>query len=146
MRLTTDSLAGVQTGPPRAVLIDWSAWAEALGIGGDEAYRSAVDTLLAEGHAVTCEPIMARVLQAAMDPRGLAELAEDLGAVTCLGMEGVGRVAGECALELRKRGLHLSPDDLLTLAAARLHGLPLLHRDERLTEAVTALGIERVEV
>jgi len=128
------------------VLIDSSAWIEALRPDGDVRYREMVDRLLSENVAATCEIVIAEVLQGARDEREKRELAEDLSALHRLDMNGVGERAGEIALKLRKQGQRIPTTDLVIAATAAVHEAAILHRDGHLVLAAQASGIESVEV
>jgi len=123
------------------VLIDSSAWIEALRPEGQRAYREMIDELLAEDVAATCQVVIAEVLQGARSPKELAALGEELRALRCLSMEGVGERAGEIAFRLRKQGQRIPTTDLLIAATAAVHETALLHRDEHLDVAAEIAGL-----
>ena len=92
-----------------------------------------------------CEVVVAEILQGAVDEREWTKLAGELGALVCLSMEGVGERAGQLALQLRRRGLSIPTTDLLIVATAQMHKAALLHRDQHLTRAAVALGLQTLE-
>ncbi len=130
---------------PSLVLIDSSAWIEAIRRDGDAHYLEALDQLLAGGQAATCEVVVTEVLRGATSERELLELAADLSGVNALPMDGAGEAAGRLGWTLRGRGLTVPTTDLLIAATAHLHGAALLHRDRHLAVAAEALGLQVIE-
>lgn len=128
-----------------AVLIDSSAWIEALPASGHSPYRVTIDALLRDARAATCEVVVAEVLRGIRPRDQLVRLSGGLAAATCLDMQGAGEEAGRLAWTLRGRGLTVPTTDLLIVAVARLHGAALLHRDRHLAEAAEALGLQVIE-
>jgi predicted nucleic acid-binding protein len=128
-----------------AVLVDSSAWIEALPAGGETSYRVAIDQLLRDARAATCEVVVAEVLRGIRPKDQLTILSGGLAAAAVLDMQGTGEEAGQLAWALRARGLTLPTTDLLIVAVARLHSAALLHRDKHLAEAANVLGLQVVE-
>jgi len=124
------------------VLIDSSAWIEALRTDGDEDCRELVSELLLQDRAAVCEVVVAEVLRGAANRGELDELGLQLGAVPCLSMTGAGLEGGELSLRLRRRGRAIPTTDLLIAATASIHGASLLHRDKHLDEAAQAAGVQ----
>ena len=127
------------------MLIDSSAWIEAIRAKGDPAYVAQVEHLLTSQQAATCEVVVTEVLQGATSPVELAALAEDLRGLVPLSMQGAGEEAGRLSWTLRKRGISVHTTDLLIAATAYLHGAALLHRDRHLAEAAEALSLQVIE-
>jgi predicted nucleic acid-binding protein len=127
------------------VLVDSSAWIETIREDGDRAFWYAVDRLIQDGRAATCEVIVAEVLRGATSWTEHAALADDLRGLALLPMNGAGEEAGRLALALRRRGRTVQTTDLLIAATAHLHGAALLHRDRHLAEAADELGLQVIE-
>ena len=127
------------------MLIDSSAWIEAIREAGDPDYIAHVDLLLADRRAATCEVVIVEVLQGATSAAELAMLGEQLRGLVPLAMDGAGEEAGRLAWALRRRGVTVQTTDLLIAATAHLHGAALLHRDVHLAQAAEALGLQVVE-
>ena len=127
------------------VLVDSSAWIEALPASGDPRYRDAIDALIRDGRAATSEVVIAEVLRGARRRDELAILSDGLDATNVLDMRGAGEEAGCLAWTLRTRGLTMPTTDLLVAATAHLHGAALLHRDKHLAQAAEALGLTTIE-
>jgi predicted nucleic acid-binding protein len=123
------------------VLIDSSAWIEAIHPRGREDCRAQVADLIGASLAATCDIVVAEVLRGAASREALDELLEGMGSLERLPLDGTGPFAGELALDLRRQGLALPTTDLLIAATARLHGVALLHRDKHLAVAAEALGL-----
>jgi predicted nucleic acid-binding protein len=127
------------------VLIDSTVWLEAFSPGGASSYRQAVDQLLSEGRAATCEVVIAEVLAGAAEAEQAA-VASEIGALPRLAMDGVGEIAARMALRLRGHGLAIPTTDLLVAATADRHGVALLHRDQHLIRALPVLGVEAMRL
>ncbi len=112
------------------VLVDTSAWIDALRRDGDAAVRSEVRTVTGEGTAVLCDMVLLELWNGA---RGKAEaevlekLERNLERVPTT--PEVWQAAREMARACRKRGVTVPATDLLIAACAHEHGLSLLHRD-----------------
>ena len=127
------------------VLIDSSAWIEAIRARGAPACVAQVEQLLTDRRAATCEIVVTEVLQGATSPVELAVLGEQLQGLVPLPMDGAGEVAGRLAWTLRRRGVTVHTTDLLIAATAHLNGAALLHHDRHLAEAADALGLQAIE-
>jgi predicted nucleic acid-binding protein len=115
---------------PRPVLIDTSAWIEAMREHGDEAYRDRVERILLEGRARFCDVVCLELwngVRAGAERRWLQELEAVIETVPT--DEAVWNEARELANACRESGLTLPATDLLVAACARIHTLDLLHRD-----------------
>ena len=130
---------------PAYVLVDSSAWIEAMRPGGDPLFRAAVTEALRRREAAVCEVVAAEILRGARDARELALLQADLATPEHLSMTGTAHLAGQLALSLRQQGLAIPTTDLLVAATASLHGASLLHCDKHLDLAAAELGVPVVE-
>lgn len=123
----------------RAVLIDTSAWVEAMRRRGDEALRGQVKAALWAGRARFCDFVRLELwngVSGDAERSWLTELEETVETVpTTLA---VWAEAKKLAQESRRRGLTLPASDLLIAACAAAHGLDLLHRDKHLDALVPA--------
>ncbi|MDY7091644.1 MAG: PIN domain-containing protein [Acidobacteriota bacterium] len=124
----------------RGVLIDTSAWIEAMRVRGDEVVRESVGKALREDRARLCDLVRLELwngVRGDEERKWLSSLEQTLQVVET-GPE-VWRLACELAIQSRSHGLTLPSTDLLIAACARHHDLDLLHRDrhfELLAEAV----------
>lgn len=112
------------------VLIDTSAWIEALREDGDPEMRETVRSATAAGKAVLCDLVRLELwngAQGATEQRLLRDLERELECVPT--SERVWEAACDLARACRRRGLTLPATDLLIAACAEQHGLALLHTD-----------------
>ena len=123
---------------PLPILIDTSAWIEAMRARGDDAIRAQVQIAVREGRARFCDFVRLELwngVGAEPERRWLAELEQVVDTVPTDAR--VWSEARSLAEETRRQGLTLPASDLLIAACARIHGLDLLHRDahfDRLAE------------
>lgn len=125
----------------RRVLIDTSAWIDALRKDGDAEVRSAVRNVTAEGRAVICDLVRVELWNGAAgkaERELLRELESDLECVpmTPEAWEETVRLAQAC----RQQGVTVPATDLLVAACARHHGLGLLHHDRHFDQIGDVLG------
>ncbi|HEX2165061.1 MAG TPA: PIN domain-containing protein [Thermoanaerobaculia bacterium] len=117
----------------RRVLVDTSAWIEALRPDGDDGVRREVREALEEGAAAFCDLVLLELWNGA---RGEAEreyLAQLEAELVCLPTTPeVWRDARELARACRAAGANVPATDLLIAACAGHHGAGLLHRDRHL--------------
>ena len=116
---------------PERVLIDTSAWIEALRPEGDEAVRQEVRSLLEDGAAVFCDLVRLELWNGARGPRErqyLEELERELPTLPTT--REVWDHSRELARRCRRKGLTIPATDLLIAACANHHGASLLHRDD----------------
>ncbi len=112
------------------LLIDTSAWIEAMRRQGDEETRNAVHAALTTGRARFCDMVRLELWNGVGDARErkwLSELEQALETVptdTAVWTEAK-RLAQEC----RRLGLTVPATDLLIAACSRVHKLEILHRD-----------------
>lgn len=114
----------------RAILIDTSAWIEALRADGDEETRRAVGTVIENGTAVFCDMVRLELWAGARGERErkyLGVLEHDL---ECLPITAeVWSLSRDLARRSRKQGLSVPATDLLVFACASHHAAGMLHRD-----------------
>ena len=126
---------------PRPVLIDSSAWIEALRPDGEEDLRREVRALIEDGAAVFCDLVLLELWNGARgeaEQRYLESLEEELETLPTTAE--VWRRSRELARSCRTAGLTVPATDLLVASCAAHHGASLLHRDrhfDRIREAVS---------
>ena len=112
------------------LLIDTSAWVEAMRRQGDEAMRKAVYAALTNGSARFCDIVRLELWNGVGDDRErkwlreLEQAVESVPTDTAVWME-----ATRLAQESRRKGLTVPSTDLLIAACSRVHKLEILHRD-----------------
>lgn len=115
----------------KPVLIDTSAWIEALRPEGDEAVRREVRTLLEDGSAVFCDLVLLELWNGARGSRErqyLGELEHELQTLPTT--DEVWERSKALARRCRRHGRTIPATDLLIAACAEHHGARLLHRDD----------------
>ena len=121
------------------VLVDTSAWIDALSKDGDREVRAAVHAVMAEGTAVLCDMVRAELWNGARgraEQAMLRELDKELECVTT--SPHVWEAAVELARACRRKGVTLPATDLLIAACADYHSLGLLHHDRHFDEIARA--------
>jgi len=122
------------------LLIDTSAWVEAMRRSGEEATRREVQTVLRAGRARFCDLVRLELwngIGGDAERRWLEELEQSVETVPT--DERVWAEARRLAQETRRKALTLPATDLIIAACARVHALEILHRDahfDRLAEVV----------
>ena len=114
----------------QALLIDTSAWIEAMRRRGDEATRREVHAALRSGRARFCDFVRLELWNGVggdAERKWLVELEQSVENVPT--DERVWSEARRLAQETRRQGLSLPATDLLIAACSRVHGLEILHRD-----------------
>lgn len=112
------------------VLVDTSAWIDALRRDGDPQMRAAVRDATVDGRAVLCDIVLLELWNGASgagEQRILRELARDLRKLPT--PPEVWDAATELARRCRRAGVSAPATDVLIAACAQHHGLPILHRD-----------------
>ena len=112
------------------VLIDTSAWIEAIRRDGRQEVASRVQEALRAGEALFCELVLVELWNGArsqQDQRLLRQLEAELETRSI--DAGVWARAKELARHCRASGLTLPAADLVIAACAEAHGLELLHCD-----------------
>ncbi len=124
------------------VLVDTSAWIEALRRDGDPAVRDQVRTLVTDDAAVLCDLVVLELWNGARGDRetqALTEITRELARLPTT--DEVWRTAVNLARACRTQGLTVPATDLVVAACARAHGASLLHRDRHfdlIAETVTS--------
>ena len=112
------------------VLVDTSAWVDALRRDGDPRVRADVRAIVATGRAVLCDMVVVELWNGARgdaERRVLRDLEGELDKVETSPV--VWKAAAELARTCRGAGVSAPAADLLIAACAEHHGLSLLHRD-----------------
>ncbi|MEP7010805.1 MAG: PIN domain-containing protein [Acidobacteriota bacterium] len=112
------------------VLIDTSAWVDALRREGEVEVRSQVAALVTSGQAVFCDLVLLELWNGArgtQEQKVLRGLERDLEKVDT--STEVWDLAVDLARRCRAAGMTVPATDLLVAAVARHHRLLLLHRD-----------------
>jgi predicted nucleic acid-binding protein len=112
------------------VLVDTSAWIDALRRDGDPDVRAAVTSATAEGRAVLCDLVLLELwngAHGASEQRLLRELERDLEKVPT--PAAVWEAASDLARTCRRAGVSAPATDILIAACAEFHKLEILHRD-----------------
>lgn len=112
------------------VLVDSSAWIEALRERGDAATRRRVGELVAAGEARICDLVLVELWNGARgreDHETLRRIEADVEMVPTTA--GVWSEARRLARESRSAGLTIPAADLVVAACAAEHRLGILHRD-----------------
>src|SRR5271167_2516048 len=105
--------------PDTALLIDTSAWIEALRPAGNALVRTRVAALLADGRVVTTQMVVMELLSGARSEEQYDELFEDLSAIQVLAVEtSTWMQATRLGFDLRRIGLSIPPTDLLIASVA----------------------------
>ena len=115
---------------PSRVLVDTSAWIDALRGDGDREIRDAVKELTADGEAVLCDIVRLELwngTSGVAEARMLRDLERELECVPTTAA--VWAAARDLARACRARGVTVPATDLLVAACADAHGLGLLHHD-----------------
>lgn len=112
------------------ILVDTSAWIDALRRDGDPEIRASVRAATAEGRAVLCDLVLLELwngARGASEQRILRDLERDLEKVPT--PPAVWDAACELARNCRKAGVSVPATDVLIAACAEHHRLDILHRD-----------------
>lgn len=113
-----------------AVLVDTSAWIEALRPSGNRAIRERVAAVIAAGGAVTTQIVIMEILIGARTEEQYRRLQEDLSALRLVPIDAATwRHAMRSGFELRRSGLSIPPTDLLIAAVALADDATVLHAD-----------------
>ncbi len=112
------------------VLVDTSAWIDALRTDGDATVRAEVRTAVSQGVALFCDMVLLELwngVRGESEGELLADLERD---VLCVATTAeVWEAAREMARTCREKGITVPATDLLIAACAETHGLSLLHHD-----------------
>lgn len=127
----------------RALLIDTSAWVEAMRRSGDEDARRQVYAALSAGRARFCDVVRLELwngIGGDAERKWLLELEKSVETMPT--DDSVWAEARSLAQETRRQGLSLPATDLLIAACARIHDLEILHRDGHF-DRLEAIGSSR---
>lgn len=114
----------------RPLLIDTSAWVEAMRLQGDKTIRDEVNAALRAGRARFCDIVRLELWNGIGGDKERKWLMEmELTVETVPTDDAVWTEATRLARETRRQGLSLPATDLLVAACSRVHGLEILHRD-----------------
>jgi predicted nucleic acid-binding protein len=125
----------------RRVLVDTSAWIEALRTSGDPVVRARITALTAYNKVVLCDQVRLELwngARSAADHRPLRSLEQQLEIVPT--SPEVWMLACDYARAARGQGLTLPAADLLIAACANYHGLGLIHLDTRSEQLAKITG------
>ena len=128
-----------------AILIDTSAWIDALRPAGNAAVRDRVAAVIAAGRAVTTQVVVMELLVGARTEEQYRELQEDLSALRLVSVDATTwPQATQLGFELRRAGLSVPITDLLIAAVALAGDATVLHADRHfdLIAARSALKVE----
>ena len=128
------------------VLIDSSAWINALRPTGDALVREQVRHLLAEGRVAVCEMIILELAGGTKTGEEYQELREDLEALQQFQITAsVWRSAYRIAHTARLKGLSIPATDHLIAAVALNYPCRLLHRDKHFDLLARHIGLPVVK-
>jgi predicted nucleic acid-binding protein len=113
-----------------AILVDTSAWIEALRPSGNSQVRDRVATVVAAGGAVTTQLVVMEILIGARTEEQYQELQEDFSALRRVAIDSSTWVqATRMGFDLRRAGLSIPATDLLIAAVALANDATVLHAD-----------------
>jgi predicted nucleic acid-binding protein len=124
---------------PARVLVDTSAWIDAIRSDGDPAMRASVRAATLEDRAVLCDMVLLELwngARGASEQRFLQDLERDLEKVPT--PPAVWEAASKLALTCRAAGFSAPATDLLIAACAMYHGMDILHRDKHFDHILKA--------
>ncbi len=113
-----------------SILIDTSAWIEALRKKGDEKVRIKVQELLVSGEARVCEPVLLELFHGAQgkeEIKLIKELSQTVPVLSC--NQVVYQLSFELAQKLRAKGITVPAMDILIYSVSRHYDVGLFHRD-----------------
>ena len=112
------------------VLIDTSAWIEALRKKGDTKIRAEVDFVLRNGQARLTEPVLVELFHGAngnSETAFLKNLKESIPILSC--QSDCYELAIHIAQLSRKKGITVSSMDILIFSVAKFYGAKLIYKD-----------------
>lgn len=112
------------------VLIDTSAWIEALRKKGDPKIRQEVDLNLRNGNARLTEPVLVELFHGARGQQEISfleELKESVPILSC--NEACFAHAIDLSKKSRRKGITVSSMDILIFAVASHYQVPTIHKD-----------------
>lgn len=113
-----------------SILVDTSAWIEALRSDGDSNTKAQVKHALLAGEAVTCALVLLELWNGAggeHERRQIARLSNDLPSLDV--DREVWELSWKIARVCRSRGLTIPVTGVLIISVAEYHGAELLHKD-----------------
>jgi predicted nucleic acid-binding protein len=122
-------------------LVDSSSWVEALRRSGSAEVRERVRALLVDGQAAWCDMVRLELWNGAAgeaEKKTLRQLERDLVSLDLTAE--VWDLACDLARRLRSASLTVPSTDLLIMACARHHRVPLEHCDEHYARMERVLG------
>ena len=123
------------------VLIDTSAWVEALRADGDDSMRREVQLALEDGTAAFCDMILLELWSGARGNRERKYLKALEGDIECLPTTAeVWKRSRDLARRCRQAGLTIPATDILIAACALHHGARVLHRDRHFEQIQKLAG------
>ena len=125
----------------QSVLVDTSAWIDALRKDGDPETRAAVTALTADGTAALCDMVRLELWNGARgraERQFLAGLEKELNCFPTTAE--VWQTAIDLADACRRKGITVPATDLLIAACAEHHGLGLFHHDVHFDQIAAAAG------
>jgi predicted nucleic acid-binding protein len=124
------------------VLVDSSVWVEAFRTGGDPEVGDEYRRVMLADRGVTCDIIVAEVLQGARFPAEFERLRRDLLVIPCLAMTAsIGLRMGEWGYKLASKGITVASADLIIATLAVENDALLLHRDKHFEAMAEVMGL-----
>ena len=112
------------------MLIDTSAWVEALRTDGNPAVQSQVKHLLLAGEAATCSMIMLELWNGAQGDYERSQLQRFAEALQFLDIDNLAwETSWKLATKCRINGLTIPSTDLLIIAVSLRHNVEVIHSD-----------------
>lgn len=125
-----------------SVLVDTSCWVEALRKDGKAAVRQQVKHLLLAGEAAICDLILLELWNGARDQYQKDQIRRLESTLILLSIDkAVWEKAKALALLCRKNGLSIPATDLLIVAVALRHEVPVVHADKHIDLVMNAVGV-----
>lgn len=124
-------------GAAAVVLLDTSMWIEALRSGGRIDSRRRVDELIAADEAGWCDVVRLELWHGARGEKEHRDLRQLESVIPCLETDQrVWEESFELARRARTRGLTVGAPDLMIVACAKRHGVPVESRDSHLERLI----------
>ncbi|MBI5149789.1 MAG: PIN domain nuclease [Candidatus Omnitrophica bacterium] len=118
----------------KRVLVDTSAWIEALRPSGSKGIKEKVDVLLGEDCVATSGIIKLELLSGTRTEKEYHELSEDLQSLHYIPTdEEVWRCSCRLSRDIKKEGLSIPATDLLIASVAITAGCAIMHLDKHFT-------------
>ncbi len=118
----------------KRVLVDTSAWIEALRPSGSKEIKEKVDVLLGEDCVATSGIIKLELLSGTRTEKEYHELSEDLESLHYIPTsEDVWRYSYRLSRDIKKAGLSIPATDLLIASVAITAGCEIMHLDKHFT-------------